>query len=197
MGCLRPAAAPQQGSPGLTPLPLGPCRCQRQPPVPQRRALRERGQHAPLPLPGWLHGQLLRGPGGRVLAQPLPEWGYLHRLPWWLLLRGGDPARVGACVSGVSVVVCWALGWEPVQWGRLNQTDMYTFNSRCGGLEYLGKTAWRRYPVGEAERRVHWEVGQGFPSPRVCLGSAELALRPPPLSWPQSHGKGSTPHSGQ
>ena len=41
-----------------------PRRHQRDPLVPERGPLRECGQHTPLPLPGWLHGQLLRGAGG-------------------------------------------------------------------------------------------------------------------------------------
>lgn len=63
-----------------------PRRRQRDPLVPERGPLHECGQHTPLPLPGRLHGQLLRGAGGRVLAQPLPERGHLHRLPRRLLL---------------------------------------------------------------------------------------------------------------
>lgn len=95
-----PGSIPREGSPGLMLPPRAPRRHRRDPPVPERRALHGRGQHAPLPLPAGLHGQLLRGPGGRVLAQPLPERGHLHRLPRWLLLRGGDPSpgEGGVCL---------------------------------------------------------------------------------------------------
>lgn len=50
------------------------------------RALCGHRQHSLLPLPGRLHRQLLRGAGGRVLPQPLPEWSHLHGLPGRLLL---------------------------------------------------------------------------------------------------------------
>lgn len=103
-----PAASPGREAPASRSRPRAPRRHRRDPPVPERRALLGRGQHAPLPLPAGLHGQLLRGPGGRVLAQPLPERSHLHRLPRRLLLRGGDPPGEGGRVwYGAE---CWALG---------------------------------------------------------------------------------------
>lgn len=80
------------------------CRHRCRLPVPAWRTLRGRRQHPPLPLPGWLHGQLLRGGGGRVFTQPLPEWGHLYRLPGWLLLQGEEcPGTVGM-LNSISIV---------------------------------------------------------------------------------------------
>lgn len=94
-----PSPGPRRSAQASRSLRPRPHRHRRDQPVPERGPVHGRRQHAPLPLPGGLHRQLLRGPGGRVLAQPLPQRRHLHGLPWRLLLRGGGPSR--GRVSGV------------------------------------------------------------------------------------------------
>lgn len=68
-------------------------------------------QHSFLPMPGRLHRQLLRGAGGRMLPQPLPEWSHMHRLPGRLLLRG-ECRRGRRCTGRKALVTAFLLPKE-------------------------------------------------------------------------------------
>jgi len=58
------------------------------PVVPALWSLLQCWKHAPLPVPGGLHRQLLRGAAGWVWLQPLPERCYLPGSPGWIPVRG-------------------------------------------------------------------------------------------------------------
>lgn len=64
------------------------CRCGSEPAVQEFRAVFRCWKHTLLPLPGWLHWELLPRTGRWVLTQPLSEWSNLYRLPWRLQLWG-------------------------------------------------------------------------------------------------------------
>lgn len=64
------------------------CRCWRGSLMPEFRPVSGCWKHALLPLPSWLHWQLLPGTGGWVFTQPLPKWSHLHWLSRRLQLWG-------------------------------------------------------------------------------------------------------------
>lgn len=161
-GLPAPAGCPPSGvRTSETLLPVRPPRHQRHPSVPERGALSGCGQHAPLPLPSGLHRQLLRGPGGRVLTQPLPERGHLHRLPWRLLLRGGDPSW------GAGGVCCerHCVPGPRVQAGAAGRTKSADAVPVREGSDNQGRLPGGGVPRSGApgRGRIHRNTAWGFP----------------------------------
>lgn len=63
------------------------------PAVPALWSLPQREEHPPLPVPGGVHGQLLRGAAGWVWLQPLPERSHLPGSPGRIPVRGNPRER--------------------------------------------------------------------------------------------------------
>ena len=138
-----------------------PRRRQRDPLVPERGPLHECGQHTPLPLPGRLHGQLLRGAGGRVPTTPAAT-----------PVRWAPGPGAGVCVSGLSAAEGQALGWEPMRQGRLDSSGGLGDQERLLG----GAVLWGHLQEGDPEKQ-----GRVSPPP----GSPTSILTPTSGSEPQ------------